>query len=62
MGWPTKLIYGQGNLSMIWDMMETGEGHIWPEVWRSESDGENYKSYVLSRETCASAGKRTAIV
>ena len=47
---------------MIWDMMETGEGHIWPEVWRSESDGENYKSYVLSRETCASAGKRTAIV
>ena len=32
--------------------------HIWPEVWRSESDGEKYTEYVLGKETVNSAGTK----
>ncbi len=57
MGWPTQLIDGATNLSINWDMMEKGQAHLYPEVWRSEEDGVQYDDYVLKNGTVASAGK-----
>jgi hypothetical protein len=61
MGWPTKLVYTYtgDKKALMWEAMAKGETHLWPEVWRSESDGLYYSEFVLTKETCASAGKKT---
>jgi hypothetical protein len=71
MGWPAQILRYPGCLDKVWDGLDctTKDGsplvpskqcaaHIWPEVWRSESDGAKYNEYVLGKETVNSAGTK----
>jgi hypothetical protein len=45
MGFPTELIYtGDGGLH-LWRQLESGEIHMWPEVWRSEDGTQRYRQH-----------------
>ncbi len=71
MGWPAQILPYPGCLDKVYDGLDctTKDGsplvpskqcaaHIWPEVWRSETDGAKYDEYVLGKETLNSAGTK----
>ena len=36
LGFPALLVYLDGDYETTWNALESGEAHLWPEVWRTE--------------------------
>jgi ABC-type proline/glycine betaine transport system substrate-binding protein len=56
LGFPARLVSYAGDCQSTWAALASGEAHIWPEVWRTEEDGEYYTEYVIRRRSVGTAG------
>ncbi len=56
LGFPARLVSYAGDYHSTWAALASGEAHIWPEVWRTEEDGEYYTEYVIRRRSVGTAG------